>query len=89
MYTDLDKNIKEEVIVLSHLQNKDSQKEKSSDFFYDNCNYRKFISSWLKEDKIKEKEKNKTKEEIKKEVEKEIKEEKEEISKKSKENFIK
>ena len=89
MYTDLDKNIKEEVIVLSHLQNKDSQKEKSSDFFYDNCNYRKFISSWLKEDKIKEKEKNKTKEEIKKEVEKEIKEEKEEISKKSKEKFYK
>ena len=33
MYKDFDKNIKEEFIVLSHLKNEDSQKEKSSSFY--------------------------------------------------------
>ena len=77
MYSDFDKTIKEEIIVLSHLKNiKESY-------------YGEFISSWTKIREKKEKQKNKTEKEIEKEVEKEIYDEKEKLSKKSLEKYYK
>ena len=70
MYSDFDKTIKEELIVLSHLKNVEKNY------------YNEFISSWEKT-REKEKQKNKTKKEIEKEVEKEIYEEMEKLSKES------
>lgn len=85
MLKDFDKNIKEEIIVLSHLKNKDSIKDNPFGFL----RRYEFISIQKKKKEKGEKEKNKTKEEIEKEVEKEIKEEKEKISKQSKEKYNK
>ena len=77
MYSDFDKTIKEEIIVLSHLQNI------KYDFF------KEFISSWRKINEKKQKQKNKTEKEIEIEVNKEILDEKEKLSKKVWKNIIK
>ena len=67
-YKDFDKNIKNEIIVLSHfpLKNKNS--------YFSSYEY---ISSWKKIREKEKTEKGKTKEEIEQEVEKEILQEKE------------
>ena len=77
MYSDFDKTIKEEIIVLSHLKD------------IKGSYYSEFISSWTKIREKKEKQKNKTEQEIEKEVEKEIYDEKEKRSKKSLEKYYK
>ena len=77
MYSDFDKTIKEEIIVLSHLKD------------IKGSYYSEFISSWTKIREKKEKQKNKTEKEIEKEVEKEIYDEKEKLSKKSLEKYYK
>ena len=75
MYSDFDKAIKEEIIVLSYLQNiKDGYE---------------FISSWDKKWEKKEKQKDKTEKQIEEEVEKEIYDEAEKLSKESLEKYYK
>ena len=75
MYSDFDKAIKEEIIVLSYLQNiKDGYE---------------FISSWDKKWEKEEKQKDKTEKQIEEEVEKEIYDEAEKLSKESLEKYYK
>ena len=77
MYSDFDKTIKEEIIVLSYLQN------------IKGGHFDEFISSWDRKWEKKEKQKDKTEKEIEEEVEKEIYDEAEKLSKESLEKYYK
>ena len=77
-YTDFDKKIDNEIIVLSHFSSKDH--------FSSN---KEFFSSWTRYREKKEKEKNKSDKEIEEEVEKEIFEEKEKLKEQSLKLFYK
>ena len=77
-YTDFDKTIDNEIIVLSHISSKG--------YF---SSYNEFFSSWTRYREKKEKEKNKSDKEIKEEVEKEIFEEKEKLKDESLKLFYK